>query len=48
MYGPLEASSVREVIRSSQEAQRATVEMKLRALAKKGGAASGATRTKGL
>jgi hypothetical protein len=46
MYGPLESTSLREVIRGSQEAQRALVEMKLRTVGKKGGASSAATRTK--
>ena len=46
MYGPLESTSLREVIRGSQEAQRAIVEMKLRTAGKKGGASSAATRTK--
>ncbi|MEI6156389.1 MAG: helix-turn-helix domain-containing protein [bacterium] len=46
MYGPIESSSLREVIRGSQEAQRAIVEMKLRTIGKKSGASSAATRTK--
>ena len=46
MYGPIESSSLREVIRGSQEAQRATVEAKVRAIGKKGGASSAASRTK--
>jgi hypothetical protein len=46
MYGPIESTSLREVIRGSQEAQRAIVEMKLRTAGKKGGASSTATRTK--
>jgi AcrR family transcriptional regulator len=46
MYGPLESTSLREVIRGSQEAQRALVEMKLRTVGKKGSASSAATRTK--
>ena len=46
MYGPLESSSLREVTRSSQEAQRALVEMKLRTVGKKGSASGAATRTK--
>ena len=46
MYGPLESTSLREVIRGSQEAQRAIVEMKLRSVGKKSGASSAASRTK--
>lgn len=46
MYGPLESSSLREVTRSSQEAQRALVEMKLRTVGKRSGASGAATRTK--
>ena len=46
MYGPIESASLREVIRGSQEAQRAIVEMKLRTVGKRGGASSAATRTK--
>jgi len=46
MYGPIESTSLREVIRGSQEAQRALVEMKLRTAGKKSGASSAATRTK--
>ncbi len=46
MYGPIESSSLREVIRGSQEAQRATVEAKVCAIGKKGGASSAASRTK--
>ena len=46
MYGPIESTSLREVIRGSQEAQRAIVEMKLRAVGKKSGASGAATRTK--
>jgi hypothetical protein len=46
MYGPLESTSLREVIRGSQEAQRALVEMKLRTVGKKGSASGAATRTK--
>jgi AcrR family transcriptional regulator len=46
MYGPIESTSLREVIRGSQEAQRAIVEMKLRTVGKKGSASSAATRTK--
>ena len=46
MYGPLESTSLREVIRGSQEAQRAIVEMKLRTAGKKSGASSAVTRAK--
>jgi len=46
MYGPIESTTLREVVRGSQEAQRAIVEMKLRTVGKKGGASSAATRTK--
>ena len=46
MYGPLESTSLREVIRGSQEAQRALVEMKLRTAGKKSGASSAVTRAK--
>jgi hypothetical protein len=46
LYGPLESTSLREVIRGSQEAQRALVEMKLRAVGKKSSASSAATRAK--
>jgi hypothetical protein len=46
MYGPLESTSLREVIRGSQEAQRAIVEMKLRTVGKKGGASSAVARSK--
>jgi AcrR family transcriptional regulator len=46
MYWPIESTSLREVIRGSQEAQRAIVEMKLRTVGKKGGASSAATRAK--
>jgi AcrR family transcriptional regulator len=46
MYGPIESSSLREVIRGSQESQRAIVEMKLRTTGKKSGASSTASRSK--
>jgi AcrR family transcriptional regulator len=46
MYGPLDATTLREVIRGSQEAQRATVEMKIRAVGKKSGASAATTRAK--
>jgi len=46
MYGPIESTSLREVIRGSQEAQRAIVEMKLRAVGKKSGASGTASRAK--
>jgi AcrR family transcriptional regulator len=46
MYGPIESTSLREVIRGSQEAQRAIVEMKLRTIGKKSGASGAATRAK--
>jgi len=46
MYGPIESTSLREVMRGSQEAQRAIVEMKLRTAGKKGGASSAVTRAK--
>ena len=46
MYWPIESTSLREVIRGSQEAQRAIVEMKLRTVGKRGGASSAATRAK--
>jgi len=48
MYGPIESTTLREVIRGSQEAQRAIVELKLRTLGKKGGANSAATRAKSI
>ncbi len=46
MYGPLETTSLREVVRGSQEAQRAIVEMKLRTVGKKSGASATASRAK--
>lgn len=46
MYGPIGSSSLREVIRSSQEAQRAIVEAKLRTLGKRSGASSAVARSK--
>ena len=46
MYGPIDSSSLREVIRSSQEAQRAIVEAKLRTLGKRSGASSAVARSK--
>lgn len=46
MYGPIDSTSLREVIRGSQEAQRAIVEMKLRALGKKSAASGVASRAK--
>jgi hypothetical protein len=46
MYGPLETTSLREVVRGSQEAQRAIVEMKLRTVGKKSGASGTASRAK--
>ena len=46
MYWPIDATSLREIIRGSQEAQRAIVEMKLRTLGKKGGASSAVARSK--
>lgn len=46
MYGPLETTSLREVIRGSQEAQRAIVEMKLRTAGKTVSTSSAATRAK--
>ena len=46
MYGPIDSTSLREVIRGSQEAQRAIVEMKLRTIGKKSGASGAATRAK--
>jgi AcrR family transcriptional regulator len=46
MYGPIDSTSLREVIRISQEAQRAIVEMKLRTTGKKGGASSAVARSK--
>ena len=46
MYEPIDATSLREVIRGSQEAQRAIVEMKLRNTGKKLRAFSTASRTK--
>jgi AcrR family transcriptional regulator len=46
MYGPIDSTSLREVIRGSQEAQRALVEMKLRTAGKKGGASSAIARSK--
>jgi hypothetical protein len=46
MYVPIESTTLREVIRGSQEAQRAIVELKLRTLGKKGGANSAAARAK--
>lgn len=46
MYEPIDATSLREVIRGSQEAQRAIVEMKLRTTGKKLRAFSTASRTK--
>ena len=46
MYGPIDSTSLREVIRGSQEAQRAIVEMKLRTVGKKSGASSTASRAK--
>jgi AcrR family transcriptional regulator len=48
MYGPLESTTLREVIRISQEAQRATVEAKLRTLGKRVGASSAVARSKSL
>lgn len=46
MYGPIDSTSLREVIRSSQEAQRAIVEMKLRTIGKKSSASGAALRAK--
>ena len=46
MYGPIDSTSVREVIRGSQEAQRAIVEMKLRTIGKKSSASGAASRAK--
>ena len=46
MYGPIDSTSLREVIRGSQEAQRAIVEAKLRSAGKKSGASSTASRAK--
>jgi AcrR family transcriptional regulator len=46
MYGPIDSTSLREVIRGSQEAQRAIVEMKLRTVGKKGGPSSAVARSK--
>ena len=46
MYGPIDSTSLREVIRSSQEAQRAIVEMKLRTIGKKSSASGAASRAK--
>jgi len=46
MYSPIDSTSLREVIRGSQEAQRAIVEMKLRTAGKKGGASSAVARSK--
>lgn len=46
MYGPIDSTSLREVIRISQEAQRAIVEVKLRTIGKRGGASSAAARSK--
>ena len=46
MYGPIDSTSLREVIRGSQEAQRAIVEMKLRTIGKKSSASGAALRAK--
>jgi len=46
MYGPIDSTSLREVIRGSQESQRAIVEMKLRAIGKKSGVSGAASRAK--
>lgn len=46
MYWPIDATSLRETIRGSQEAQRAIVEAKLRTVGKKGAASSTASRSK--
>jgi len=46
MYEPIEATTLREVIRGSQEAQRAIVEMKLRTTGKKLSTFSTASRAK--
>ena len=46
MYGPIDSTSLREVIRSSQEAQRAIVEFKLRTSGKKSGVSGVASRLK--
>ncbi|MEY3726480.1 MAG: hypothetical protein RI971_1057 [Chloroflexota bacterium] len=46
MYWPIDAASLREIIRGSQEAQRAIVEAKLRSVGKKSSVSSTLSRSK--
>ncbi|MFZ9353066.1 MAG: TetR/AcrR family transcriptional regulator [Candidatus Limnocylindrus sp.] len=46
MYWPIDATSLREIIRGSQEAQRAIVEAKLRSVGKKSSVSSTLSRSK--
>ena len=46
MYWPIEAGSLREIIRGSQEAQRAIVEAKIRSLGKRAGESSPTSRSR--